>query len=80
VQAETPREVSLDQLAEGMVLARDLVNRDNAKLLLKGQAVSRASLRRLRMFAAELGVDGAALLVTPGHPESCVAPAPQEQG
>lgn len=79
-QAETPRELPLDRVEVGMVLARDLVNADNTKLLLKGQAVSKASLARLSMFAAELGVGGTTLLVVPGGKENCAPSGPRREG
>lgn len=75
---EAGREVPLEKLEEGMVLARDLLGAEKTKLLLKGQPVSRASLMRLRMFAAELGVNGPAW-VAPGRKEACVAPAATEE-
>lgn len=75
---EAGREVTLAQLEEGMILARDLVGAGDAKLLLKGQAVSKASLLRLRMFAEELGVGGA-VLVAAGRRETCAAPAATEE-
>lgn len=75
---EAGREVALENLEEGMVLAQDLVNKDNTKLLLKGQAVSKASLVRLKMFAAELGVTGP-LLALPRR-KAAGAPAPAAEG
>lgn len=76
---EAGQEVTLESLEEGMVLAQDLVNKDNTKLMLKGQAVSKASLMRLKMFAAELGVTGS-LLVLPGRKEdSAPAPAAEDE-
>ncbi len=75
---EAGREVPLDQLEEGMVLAQDLLGNDGVKLLLKGQAVSKASLMRLKMFAEELGVAGP-VLVAPGRKDACAAPAAPEE-
>lgn len=50
------REVSVEDLKEGMVMARDLVNKDGAKLLLRGQRISKASLIRLKSFHIALGI------------------------
>ncbi len=50
------REIDIEDLKEGMVMARDLVNKEGVKLLLRGQAVSKASLNRLQLFHIALGV------------------------
>lgn len=50
------RQVNVEELQEGMVLAEDLVNMEGVKLLLRGQAVSKASLIRLQSFHIALGV------------------------
>jgi response regulator RpfG family c-di-GMP phosphodiesterase len=77
-EEDVPKEVSLDQLQECMVLAQDLVNKENIKLLLKGQAVTKASLLRLQMFREELGVTGP-LLIAPGHKAVCPNPQADEE-
>ncbi len=76
-EADTPKEMPLDEVQECMVLARDLVNKDNTKLLLKGQTVTRASLLRLKMFREELHIEGP-LLIAPGHKAACPATEPDE--
>jgi len=50
------RQINVEQLEEGMIMARDLVNKDGTTLLLRGQSVSRASLIRLKAFHVSLGV------------------------
>ncbi len=55
-QTESCRNLSVDELEEGMVMAEDMVNNEGAKLLLRGQALSKASLMRLKAFHVSLGV------------------------
>lgn len=50
------RECSVEELEEGMVVAKDLVNKDGVKLLLRGQTISKASLTRLKAFHVALGL------------------------
>lgn len=54
--AESCRELSVADLEEGMVLAEDMVNNEGTKLMLRGQAISKASLTRLKAFHVSLGV------------------------
>lgn len=54
--AHSVRNIGVEELEEGMVLAEDLVNMDGVKLLLRGQKVSKASLIRLQSFHEALGV------------------------
>lgn len=49
-------ELDVAELKEGMVLAEDLVNEEGTKLLLRDEAVSRASLKRLQEFHEALGI------------------------
>ncbi|QJB55515.1 HD domain-containing phosphohydrolase [Pseudodesulfovibrio sp. zrk46] len=50
------KQVAVEELREGMIIARDLVNKDGTTLLLRGHAVSKASLTRLQRFHVALGV------------------------
>lgn len=50
------RQLHVEELAEGMILAKDLVNKDGTKLLLSGQPISKASLIRLKQFHIALGI------------------------
>lgn len=49
-------QVSIEELEEGMIMAKDLVNKDGSKLLLRGQKISKASLIRLKAFHIALGI------------------------
>lgn len=49
-------QLSVEELEEGMVMAKDLVNKDGSKLLLRGQPISKASLIRLKAFHIALGI------------------------
>lgn len=50
------REVGVEELEEGMVLAKDLVNQEGTKLLLRCQRITKASLMRLQKFHIALGI------------------------
>jgi len=49
-------QLNIEELEEGMVMAKDLINKDGVKLLLRGQPISKASLIRLRAFHIALGI------------------------
>ena len=55
-ESSTIRELNIEDLEEGMIMAKDLINKDGTKLLLRGQPISKASLVRLRSFHIALGV------------------------
>lgn len=55
-KAKETRELSPEELEEGMIMAKDLVNKDGTKLLLRGQPISKASLFRLKAFHVALGI------------------------
>lgn len=79
VDAQAVREVGIEELKAGMVLARDLVNKDGVKLLLRCQRVSKASLIRLQKFHISLGiVDSIHVLITPDADPTCNLPSEED--
>lgn len=50
------QELSIEELKEGMIVAKDLVNKEGTVLLLRGQPISKASLSRLKSFHVALGI------------------------
>lgn len=57
-QAHIVRELPLEELADGMILARDVTSMHGTLLCAKGQEVSRAVRLRLRNYACNLGISG----------------------
>lgn len=53
---QSVKQIDIEELKEGMIMARDLVNNEGAKLLLRGQTVSKASENRLKSFHIALGI------------------------
>jgi len=50
------RQLNVEDLQEGMVIAKNLTNKDGVILLLRGQTISKASLIRLKSFHIALGI------------------------
>jgi len=81
-QTETAvREICIGELRQGMVMAEDIVNHEGTKLLLRGQAVSKASLVRLQAFAVALGVlePLRVFAETTGPPATCNDHQPEDK-
>ncbi|MBI9078269.1 MAG: response regulator [Pseudodesulfovibrio sp.] len=49
-------QLNIEELKEGMIMAKDMINKDGVKLLLRGQPISKASLIRLKAFHIALGI------------------------
>ncbi len=64
--------LDVGELHEGMVIAKDLVNNDGTKLLLRGQSISKASLARLKTFHRLLGIT-APIHVTAESENTCTS-------
>lgn len=52
------RELAVEDLVPGLIMARDLKTSDGTVLLLKGQHLTKASTARLKLFAEDLGLAG----------------------
>jgi response regulator RpfG family c-di-GMP phosphodiesterase len=57
-QAHVVRELAIDELVDGMILARDVKSQQGTLLCAKGQEVTRAVRLRLRNYAYNLGISG----------------------
>jgi len=55
-QAHVVREVKIDELVDGMILARDVKSQQGTLLCAKGQEVTKAVRIRLRNYACNLGI------------------------
>lgn len=57
-QAHVVRQLPIEELADGMLLARDVTSMQGTLLCAKGQEVTRAVRLRLRNYAYNLGING----------------------
>lgn len=64
-QSYVVRQVRLDQLTPGMVLAADVRSLQGTLLCAKGHEVSRATCVRLRNFVCNLGLQGSIEVFVP---------------
>ena len=64
-QAHVVRDLTIDELADGMFLAKDVKSKQGTLLCAKGQEVTRAVRLRLRNYACNLGINGPVAVFVP---------------
>ncbi len=61
------KSVSVDELTAGMIVAKDVVNRDGLLLITKGQEVSNVMRERLKNYAKTVGIEEPIEVQAPDH-------------